>query len=265
MTGAVFRRNLRHQARLLVGLGLGLAAAEILFIQVAAALDAGPGFGNIVRMMPGAVQSVFGTELTLATFNAAVAFGFQHPVIVMAAAAFVIVACTIPAGERDDGLLDLVLARPVTRRQYLTGSVAVALVGAAVLPAALFAGLVVGLATVDGPGEMAAGRYLIAVGGLVALLLCITGIALLLGASAARRGPAAARTVGLLIGLYLLDVFGQRLVWLEWLRWLSPFRYFRPVNAVVLGEPSLAQLAVLVAAGALTGAAAFVWFERRDA
>ncbi len=78
MIAAVFRRNLRHQARLLTALAVALVVAAILFIQVAAALETGPGFANIVRMMPPAVQSVFGTQLTLASFNAASAFGFQH-------------------------------------------------------------------------------------------------------------------------------------------------------------------------------------------
>ncbi|MGD2135227.1 MAG: ABC transporter permease subunit [Gemmatimonadales bacterium] len=265
MIGTLFRRNLRHHARLLVAVALGLAVAEILFIQVAAALDSGPGFGNIVRMLPGAMQSLFGSQMALATFTAAVAFGFQHPVIVMAATAFVVVACTIPAGERERGVLDLLLARPLARWQYLLAAVGVALVGIIVLPAALFAGLAIGLATVQAPGELGASHYLVAVVELAALLTAFAGLVLLLSVTAARRGPAVARSVGLIVGLYLLDVFGERLQWLAWFRWLSPLRYFRPVRAVVTDAAFLTNVAVLVAAGLLLTAAAFVWFERSDA
>jgi hypothetical protein len=70
--------------------------------------------------------------------------------------------------------------------------------------------------------------------------------------------------MGLAIGLYLLDVFGERLAWLEWLRWGSPFRYFRPVRSAVLGDTPFEHLLLLVAIGVVSAAIAFVRFDRGD-
>lgn len=264
MIAVVFRRNLRHHARLLTVMVVALAGVQILFLQVAATLDEGPGFANIVRMMPPAVQGLFGTGLVLASFNAASAFGFQHPAVVMAALAFIVVACTVPAGERETGMLDLILARPITRRQYLAGALAVAILGAVLLPLALLGGIVIGLATVSVAGELHWSRYAMSAVGLATLLSAFAGITLLLSATAPRRGAAVARTMGLAIGLYLLDVFGERLAWLEWLRWGSPFRYFRPVRSAMFGESSAEHLLLLVAIGIVTAAIAFARFDRGD-
>jgi ABC-2 type transport system permease protein len=216
-------------------------------------------------MMPPAIQSIFGAQLQFASFNAAAAFGFQHPAVVMAALAFVVVACTIPASERETGLLELVLARPIARRQYVAGAFALAMVGVLVIPAGLLAACGLGLAWVDVSGELPWSRYVMSAVGLAALLFAFAGVALLFGTTAARRGPAVARTVGLIIGLYLLDVFGQRLSWLEVLRWVSPFRYFRPIRSAVFGETPLEHLIVLVVIGTVTSVLAFVWFNRGDA
>lgn len=264
MISAVFRRNLRHQARLLAVMVAAFAGMQVLFLQVAAALDQGPGVESIVRMMPPAIQGIFGSQLVLASFGAAVAFGFQHPAVVMAALAFVVVACTVPAGERETGTLDLVLARPIARHQYLAGALAVALVGTVVLPLAMLVGVAIGLRTVSVAGEFPWTRYAMSAVELAALLMSFAGITLLLGATARRRGTAVARTMGLAIGLYLLDVFGERLAWLEWLRWGSPFRYFRPVRSAVFGDTPFEHLLLLVAIGVVSAAIAFVRFNRGD-
>ncbi len=182
----------------------------------------------------------------------------------MAALAFVVVACTIPAGERERGTLELLLARPIPRWHYLLGALGVALLGVVVPPAALLAGVGIGLATVAVPGELPWDRYAMSALGLAALLLAFTGITLLLSATAARRGPAVARTVGLILTLYLLDVFGERLAWLAWLRWISPFRYFRPIRAAVFGEAPIEHMLMLTALGAVTTVLAFAWFNRGD-
>jgi len=239
-------------------------AMQALFIQVAAALETGPGFANLVQMMPPAVQNMFSGQLMFASFGAASAFGFQHPVLVTAAMAFIIVACTIPAGERETGSLELVLARPIARWQYLLGALGVALVGVIIVPAALLAGVAGGLATVSVPGELPWDRYIPSALGLAVLLLTFTGLTLLLSATASRRGPAIGRSVGLILMLYLADLFGERLAWLAWLGHLSPFRYFRPVNWVVLGDVPVLSLLVLGAIGVAAMAGAFVWVGRGD-
>ncbi len=144
------------------------------------------------------------------------------------------------------------------------GVLALALVGVVAFPVTLLLGGMVGLATVSVPGEPAWTTCVTSAVGLGFLLFAFAGIALLIGATAARRGPAVARIVGLALTLYLVDVFGERLAWLAWLRWVSPFRYFRPIQSAVFGETSLVHFTVLAMTGLVCIALAFAWFERKD-
>jgi len=260
----VFLRNFRHAERLLVALCVAAAAAEVMFVQVAAALDTGPGITNMVQMLPRSVQLMFSEQFALASFSAAIAFGFQHPMIVTAGLAFVAAACTIPANERESGVLDLLLARPIPRWRYLASVLALALVGVLLILLTLLVGTIVGLATVTVPGELSWTRYLTSAAGLGVLLFAFAGLALAIGATAQRRGQAVARIVGLALLCYLVDVFAERLEWMAWLRWASPFHYFRPVQSAVFQQTSLTHLAVLVAIGVAGAAVAFVRFERED-
>lgn len=264
MKQGVFLRNFRHAERLLVTLCVATAAAEVLFVHVAAALDMGPGVANTVQMLPRSIQLMFSEQFSLASFSAAIAFGFQHPAIVGAGLAFVVAACTIPAHERESGVLDLLLARPIPRWRYLASVLALALVGVLLFTLTLLVGTAVGLATVTVPGELPWTRYLTGAAGLGILLVAFAGIALAVGATARRRGKAIARIVGLALALYVVDVFAERLEWMGWLRWASPFHYFRPVQSAVFQQTSLTHLAVLVAIGVAGAAVAFVRFERED-
>ncbi len=260
----VFARNLHHAARLLVALCVAATAAEVLFVQVAAALDTGPGITNMVQMLLRSVRLMFSEQFSLASFSAAIAFGFQHPAIVGMGLAFVIAACTIPAGERESGVLDLLLARPIPRWRYLAAAAALALVGVLLFLLMLLLGTIVGLSTVTVPDAVPWTRYLMSAVGLGFLLFAFAGIALAFGATARRRGQAVARIVGLALAFYLVDVFAERLAWMAWLRWASPFHYFRPVQSAVFQQTSLTHLAVLVAIGVVGATVAFVRFERED-
>ncbi|NIM50524.1 MAG: ABC transporter permease subunit [Gemmatimonadales bacterium] len=264
MIRALVGRNLRHQGRLIVALTLGLAVVELLIVQLAGLLESGPGLRDLVGAMPLPVQELFGAQLRLASFSAAVAFGFQHPVVLVAALALVIVGSTIPAGEKETGTLDLVLARPIRRGWYFSSSLVLVLLASVLLPGALLIGGIVGLGLVDAPDELQWTRYTMSAVGLATLLLALGGVSLLLASGARRRGPAVARAVALILVLYLLEVFGDLWSSLGWIRWASPFHYFNPIQSAIAGRTPVVNLLVLLAVFALTTALAFVQFNRRD-
>jgi ABC-type transport system involved in multi-copper enzyme maturation permease subunit len=140
----------------------------------------------------------------------------------------------------------------------------VALLGVMVLPSALVVGCAIGLAIVSVPSALSWSRYLGSAAGLASLLLAFLGLALLIGARVRRRGLAASRVAGLTVTLYLLDVFGERLAWLAWLRWTSPFRYFRSVPVALTGDWPVTHLLALVGVGLVAGALGFWRFGRGD-
>ncbi len=265
MIRALFVRNFRHQWRLLFALGLGLALVEGLLVKISARIETGPGLRFFLeQLLPPDVREAMSSQLALLSFAGAVGFGFQHPLVLVAAIAFVIGAATIPAGERESGFLDLLLARPVPRSRYLAAVVLLVVLGAVVLPSAQLAGAAAGLALVEASGEIPWIRYASSAAGLTTLLLAVGGYSLLIAADAQRRGLATARAVGLTLAAFWLDVTADMWEPLRALRWLSPFAYFRPVPAAVIPHTPLENPLVLLAVFTACVAAAFYRFGRRD-
>ncbi|HEX9730133.1 MAG TPA: ABC transporter permease subunit [Gemmatimonadales bacterium] len=262
MIATLFARNLRHQIRLLAALLVGLAAIEVIFVQVMASFDQSTGLGNLVELLPSTMRDLFGAQLAFASFPSALAFGYQHPVVLVGALAFVVLVATIPAGERETGMLELLLARPVPRARYLAGVLWLVVLGAVVLPAALLAGGMVGLAMVAAPDVVPWTRYLSSAMGMMALLLAFGGIALLFAAGARRRGPAVARTLGLVLTLYLVEVLGGLWSVFGAVQWASPFHYFKPIDMVMQGGNNPSHVLVLLSVFGATTGAAFWRFTR---
>jgi ABC-2 type transport system permease protein len=198
------------------------------------------------------------------SFPGAVAFGFVHPVTIVAAAAFVVVAATIPAAERESGLLDLVLARPVPRGRYLLSVALMLVVGAVLLPLALFAGAAFGLGIVTVEERLPLVRYAPAAAGLGFLLLAVGGYSLLFAAGAKRRGPAIGRAVGLTLAFYVVEFLADFWEPLDRIRWLSPFHYYKPIAAAVVPHTPPENPLVLLAAFVVLVAAAHFRFRRQD-
>jgi ABC-2 type transport system permease protein len=193
-----------------------------------------------------------------------VAFGFEHPFTLAGATAFVVVAATIPASERESRFLDLLLARPLARHQYLLASLLLMVLGAVVLPLALLAGAAIGMPLVELGGKLPWRRYLPCALGLTTLLLAFGGIALLLASGAKRRGPAASQVVGLTLASFVVELLGELWTGLRWVRWASPFHYYKPIQAAIVPSTPWENPAILLAVFAVTTALAFARFSRRD-
>ncbi len=244
---------------------MGLVLIEGLVVWISARIETGPGLRFFLeQLLPPDLREALSSQLALLSLAGAVGFGFQHPLVLVAAIAFVIGAATIPAGERESGLLDLLLARPAPRSRYLAAVVLLVVLGAVVLPSALLVGAAVGLGLVEADGEIPWTRYAMSAAGLSTLLMAIGGYSLLIATGAARRGLATAWAVGLTLAFFWLDATADMWQPLRALRWLSPFAYFRPIPAAVIPHTPLENPLVLLTVFAACVAAAFYRFGRRD-
>jgi ABC-2 type transport system permease protein len=262
---ALLDRNLRHHARLLLSLFGGFIVLEMLICWIASSIEAGPGLASLwEQMMPSAFRRMFSAQMGMASFDGMVAFGFRHPAILTAAVAYVIVVGTLPAGERESGLLDLILARPVRRSRYLTAVVLALAIGALVLPVALLIGTVAVLPLLDVSSALPWQRYVPSAASLAALLLAIGGYSLLIAVTSRRRGPAVARAVGLTIVLFFLEFLASAWEAVSVLRWLTPFHYHQPIRAAVFREMPLVNPLTLLLLFAVCTMAAYACFRRQD-
>jgi ABC-type transport system involved in multi-copper enzyme maturation permease subunit len=175
----------------------------------------------------------------------------------------VTVMATLPAHEREQGLLDLILSRPVTRARYLAAATLLVLFTALLSPLALLAGGALGLGVVDAPVPVRWGAYLPSAAALTLLLAAVGGYTLLFATGAVRRGVAIAQTVGVTLLFFWLDFMGEYWDLLATARTLSPFYYFDPALAAREGIPVL-HTGVLGGIAAITLLGAFLNFRRQD-
>lgn len=257
-------RGLRQHAGLLGVLTLGLVLFEGALVWVADRIGMGPDFRQLLGTLlpPGVVDTIFG-QFGFASFEGAVSFGYQHPMSLIAGIAMVTVMATLPAHERETGLLDLILARPVHRTSYLA-AIALLVLIAAILPAfALLAGGALGLAVVSAPESVAWTDYLASAADLALLLLAIGAYILLFATATKRRGTAIAQAVSITLVFYWLDFMGDYWDLLETARLLSPFHFFDPAQAARSGipPPDASVLGAILLAFTL---ASFVTFNRKD-
>jgi len=261
---ALLGRQLRHMRWILAGLGVGLFLLEGIIIQLAKAFEGGPGIEQILDMLPDMILDLVKAQIPAFTFPAFAAFGFMHPGALVASSAVIVMFATAPAGERDSGLLDLLLSRPVTRTKHLLASLLGVLLTATTMPLCLLAGCATGLALVEVPGELPWTAYVPAAALLACLLAAVGGFSLLVGATARRRGTAVARIAAVLLVTYVADTLTKVFGALAPLRWATPFHWFDPISTTLDGRAPWGEAAVLLGAAAVPTALAFRCWRTRD-
>jgi len=264
MVRTLLGRQLWHLRWILSALMLGLVGFEMLVIHLAQAFDAGPGIDQLLGMLPQLLQDLVNSQIATTTFPAFVAFGFMHPAAMVGCFAVLLMLATTPPGDRDSGLLDLLLARPLPRRTYLAASVAGVVLASLVLPCCILLGCALGLATVEVEGQQPWTDYVPACAQLSGLLLAFGGLGLAIATTARRRGTAIARSVSLILLCYAIDTLSRFSTLLGPLIWATPFAYFDPIRAALEPDfPWIGQLTLWGVFG-LSTLLSFRRFETRD-
>lgn len=198
------------------------------------------------------------------TLAGSVAIGFVHPIpIVLVAVLAVGLPVAALAGERQRGTLEVLLARPISRRSlYLTTLVATLLL-VAVAVAADVTGVVAGAALFGLAGELPAGPLAATAANATLLYAALGAIALAISASSDRLAPALGLVLGLAVVSYAVEFLGA--IWpdLAWLRPWSLFHYFQPAE-ILGGAANPLDTVVLAAVAALATTVGLWVFPRRD-
>lgn len=198
------------------------------------------------------------------TLSGSVALGFIHPLAVGLNLVFAVgYAGSAVAGEAQRGTLEVLLARPVSRRTvYWTFAAATALF-LAVTVAALTLGALLGATLTGNVAELGTGNL-----GLVwlnALLLygAFAAIALAASVSFDRLGPAIGLSLAVVLVSYFLDAIGD--LWPD-AAGLQPFSLFHYLDAQadLAGLPRWGDFGILAAVIVVAVGYALVAFPRRD-
>ena len=258
------RRTLTRAATLFVVIGTLLVLFQLTIVAMATTIADGNGFEPLARLVPAFLGSFLGE--TLMSFAGMTSIGFFEPLIVMMVVQFAIYLGTEPAGDVETGLVDLVLARPLSRHQLVTRSLIVMTGAATLLPGAMSVSLWIALRWLA-PPELVwpqSHRVVLLASHLAAVGWCFGAAALATSGWARRRGSAFAFVGVGAVGFYLLDFVASAWSRLEWARPLSPFHYFRGAEVLAGRTDPARDLSVLVAAGFVAVAVAYWQFQRRD-
>lgn len=262
MNAVVFGHLWRSQRTKLAIVWLAMAAWSVFMPviyksfgeQVKAIVDSGIFPKQLMNFGGGDVFSLGGS----------VAIGFIHPIAIVLIAIFAIgFTTTAVAGERQRGTLEVILARPVSRRSLYATELAAALVFVGLVLLGAIVGTLVGSILSGAIGELAIERLpLLWLNGFL-LWGAIAAISLAASVSFDRLTPALGITLAIVVVSYFLEILGS--LWPD-AKGLQPFSLFHYLTAreVLAGSVDWFSFALLaVVAGAAIGVALIV-FPRRD-
>ncbi len=194
----------------------------------------------------------------------AIALGFVHPISVALVCVYSVgFATSAVAGERQRGTLEVLLARPLSRRGLYATLLVACLSFVAVAIAAQVAGSLIGAIAFGVANEVSIGNLIVLwLNGLL-LYAAFAAIGLAASVSFDRLAPALGITLGFVVVSYFLDVLGSLWPDAKGLQVLSLFHYLPARNVLTSG---IAGVDVLVLGVAFVAAVAFALFEfpRRD-
>jgi ABC-2 type transport system permease protein len=198
------------------------------------------------------------------TLGGSVALGFIHPIpIVLVAVVAIGFPAAALAGERQRGTLEVLLARPISRRRVYGTMLATMVLFVIAAVAADVAGVVAGAALFDVIGELPGDRLALAAANAALLFAALGAIALAVSASFDRLAPVLGVTLAFAVTSYAVEFLGAIWPELAWLRPWSVFSYFQPAE-IIQGAGDPGDVVVLAAVFVVATAFGLWRFPRRD-
>lgn len=260
----VLRRELRANRKSWLVWTIALAALSLMMMSVY------PSFrqdtGNLESMMdlfPEAFTKIFGLDqLSMAEPIGFYATEAYFMVMLFGSLYAAILGAGIMAKEEDDKTIEFLLARPLSRSRVLANKLL------ALLVLLVLFNLGIGLVTFAAFAVFDVGDY----SSITLLRLVVAplfahvtfaSLAFSLSLFIARKKAASSMAIGMVIGLYFVDVLATLSDKFEILRYLTPYYY---VTAVGIVHDGIKPVNVLVLLGITTIAlaASFFCYSRRD-
>jgi hypothetical protein len=221
---------------------------------------------DFLQRMPGFIKEAVGGEiLDISSITGFIAITYQHPLVLTLYMVFAVCVPTgLLAGHVQDGNMELILSRSVTKNQVYICACILTLVGMLALVIVMFLGTVVGINVCSFDQEISLWPFFRAaiVGGL--LSATAAGVSLLAAATFRNRG----RAVGIAMAFFIINYFIDLIAgWWPRAKFLGPSSIFYYVDTkeilVGTGWP-IGDMAVLASVLIVTVIAGGIIWNRRD-
>jgi ABC-2 type transport system permease protein len=250
-----------NRVRLLVLVVAGFAWGLLIPIIYAS-------FSDLIRdmMNSGAIPEElmnFGSG-SLLTLPGAITIGFQHPLALAFLGIFAVGTTTgAIAGERERGTLEVLLARPVSRRGlYVTVAVAVAVLVAIEL-VAMLGGQAFGIVILNLTDDINMAELPLVFANGLLLWGAFAAFGLAASVSFDRHAPALGLSLAYLLVNYFLEILGSLWTDVAWSQEYSLFHHFQPTE-LLTGDADPIDFVILGAAVLVPVIYALIVFPRRD-
>jgi len=259
----LYLHELKTSAKsLLVWAGI-MALLILIGITKYAAYAGNPEMLAILETMPQELLAAFNMNaFNLTTLSGFFGVMFAYYALMGAVAAAMWGSEAISREERGK-TAEFTLTLPLTRTRLVTVKALAALTNAALF--VLFT-WTVSLAAAHNYAPDAAFRNFLALemGAMFLLELIFLAVGLLLACSGWPRGRTASAAVGLIVSAYALAAASSMFEALDFLKWVTPFRYFDAADLYRSGRFSAVSVLLAVAIVAVCLTAAYRLYNRRD-
>jgi ABC-type Na+ efflux pump permease subunit len=258
----VFRHVLRQQRlRLLVVIAALTGWGTLMPIVYA---TFGVQLQDLIKSFPQMQQFMHFGGGDMFTLSGSIAVGYIHPIAIALLAVF---AIALPlsgvAGERQRGTLEIVLARPVSRRSYYVTLLVASTLFIGLAMAATLIGTVIAAAAVNVLDQVQlANMPFLWLNG-VLLYFAIAAICFAASVSFDRMGTAAGVALAIVLVAYTLQIIGSLWPDADWLQPYSLFHYLQP-DLILRDGLQVFDSALLLVVGGAAVAYALIVFPRRD-
>jgi ABC-2 type transport system permease protein len=262
VSATVFRHVVRQRRATLLVVVVALTGWGLLMPIIYATF--GVQMQDIVREFPALQQFMRFGGGDMFTLSGSIALGYIHPIAIALLAVFAIAfPLSGVAGERQRGTLEIVLARPVSRRSYYLTLLVATTLFIALCVAATLVGTLISATAVNVIDQLRLENmpWLWLNG--VLLYFAIAAIAFAASVSFDRIGPATSIVLAIVMTAYFLQIIGS--LWPD-AEWLQPYSLFHYLQAdLVLREGiQVFDTALLLLVGAAAVVYALIVFPRRD-
>lgn len=264
---ALIGHALRRARTLMITVALILAGFQWLVTLMARGLESLGAFAQLMSMLPPMVRALVGDALVpMMSFGGMVTLGYFHLIVQAALMSLAIGLSTQTASEIELHIVDLLMARPVSRAWLVWRSVAALIVATIVVLGAMALGTWSGLhlfAPAD--AEWPQPRLVLALAANLGLLMLVWGAIALAIATLSRRRVVAISIAGIAAFIaFLIDYMARLWDPLKKVAWLSPFHYVGQLELVAGGTLDLRDVGVLLGIAVVAVVVAFVAILRRD-
>jgi ABC-2 type transport system permease protein len=256
-----FTKALRDGRRAVLGWAIGVGAVALMYAAFYPSISK-PDVAQALENYPDSVKRAFNlNDITSpAGYLGSYVFGLLVPVLLVVFT--VITGSRVVAGDEEAGVLDLVLAHPVSRTRLVLSRFGALAVQVALICAAAYL-LLLAISEPAKLSSVGAGHLAAATAQLVLFGLFFASLATAVGAATGRRMVAVAVTVVVAVAGYFGNNLAPQVAGLHWAQKVSPFHWY------LAGEPlrhglQLGWCALLLGITAVLTMAAAAAFNRRD-